>query len=203
MFEHVGNVFAFVSDLERFAIVTLSVADFAFDINVRQKMHLDFDQPAAFAIFAASAFDIETEPPGIVSADARRRQLREKFANGSERAGVGDRIRARRSSDRALIDHDRLVEMVEAAERAKRSRFFFRVVKMTKERAPQNVIDQRRFAAAGNAGHAGQAAERKRGGRSSFRLFSAAPTIVSQPSVRPRGFARSLVGWRCATRPER
>ena len=61
MFEHVGDIFAFVGNLECLAIITLAVADLALDINVRQKMHLDFDQAAAFAIFAAPAFDIETE----------------------------------------------------------------------------------------------------------------------------------------------
>ena len=134
-------------------------------------MHLDLDQAAAFAIFAAAAFDVETEPPGVVTAHPRRGQLREQFANRRERAGVSDRIRARRAADRALVDHDRLVDLLEAAQRPMRARFVFRVIKMPEERAPQNVVDQRGFAAAGNAGHAGETAERERRRRCSSDCF--------------------------------
>ena len=153
-------------------------------------MHLDFDQSAAFAILAASTFHIETEPAGIVSAHTRRRQLAKKFTNRSERAGVGDRIRARRSSDRALIDHDGFVDMLHAKERSERSRFFFRVVEMTKQRPAQNIIDQRRFSAARNARDAGQAdrAERKRDDR--FQIIFRGALTVSQPTFRARPLPR-------------
>ena len=125
-------------------------------------MHLDFDQPAAFAIFAAAAFHIETEPARVVTAHPRRRQLAEQIADRREGAGVGDRIGARRPADGALVDHDRLVELFETAHRPIRSRLVFRIVKMPEKRAPQNIIDQSRFPAAGNAGHTGETAERKR-----------------------------------------
>ena len=38
-------------------------------------MHFDFDQATAFAILAATAFDIEAETSGIVAANARGGQL--------------------------------------------------------------------------------------------------------------------------------
>ena len=77
-------------------------------------MHLDLDQPAALAILATAAFDIETESPRVVAAYSRRRKLAEQFADRRERAGVGDWIRARRAADRALVDHDRFVELIES-----------------------------------------------------------------------------------------
>ena len=55
-------------------------------------MHFDLDQSVAFAIFAAAAFDVETETSGIIAAHPGRGQLREQLANRGERAGVGDRI---------------------------------------------------------------------------------------------------------------
>ena len=144
-------------------------------------MHLDFDQAAAFAIFAAPAFDIEAETPRIVTAHARRRQLREQFADRRKRAGVGDRIRARRSADRALVDHDRLVDLFDSAQRAIRARFLFRVVKARKSARrrmsstkvdlplPETPVTQ---------------VKQPSGNETStfFKLFSAAPSSLIQPS---------------------
>src|ERR1700730_4333342 len=111
-------------------------------------MHLDLDQTTALAIFAAAAFDIEAKPAGIVTAHTRGGKLGKQFANRRERSSVSNRIRTRRATDRALIDHDRLVDLIEPAQRAIFSRFFFRVIKITEERTPQNVVDQSGFAAA-------------------------------------------------------
>src|SRR5205814_5564956 len=125
-------------------------------------MHLDFDQATSFAVFAPSAFDVETEPPGIVTADARRGQLSKQFADWTECAGVGHRIGARGASNRALIDHDRLVDLFDAAQRLMRARFLLRIVKSSEEGAPEDVVDQRRFAASGHSSYASEQAQRKR-----------------------------------------
>src|SRR5207244_3815435 len=69
--EHVGDVFSLISNFECFAIVSSAVADFALDINIRQKMHLDLDQATAFAVLAAPALDIKTETTGPIAAHAR------------------------------------------------------------------------------------------------------------------------------------
>src|SRR6476620_10391690 len=82
--EYICNILAFVRDLERFAVVALASANIAFDINVGQEMHLDFDQSSALAILATTAFDIETEPARVITADPRCGQLREQFAYRGE-----------------------------------------------------------------------------------------------------------------------
>ena len=159
--ENVGDIFPLVSDLERFAIVTLAAADLALDIDVRQEMHLDLDQAAAFAVLAPAALDVEAESAGIVTAHTGGRQLRKKLANRCECAGVSNRIRARRPADRALVDHDRLIYLLQSAERFEAPRLLLRIVKLAKQRAAQNIVDQRRFSAAGNTGDAGETAERQ------------------------------------------
>src|SRR5688500_18359473 len=40
--QHVGNVHAFIGDLERFAIVAAAVASFTRYVNRRQEMHFNF-----------------------------------------------------------------------------------------------------------------------------------------------------------------
>src|SRR2546430_12008200 len=159
--ENVCDIFTFVSDLERLAIVAPAVADLALDINVRQKMHLDFDQAAALAILAPATFDVETEPAGTVTAHPRSRQLREQFANRTEGARVGHWIRTGRPPNRALIDHDRLIDLFGPAQRAICARSLFRIVKTPEERAPQNVVHQRRLTAARNTGHTRETTKRE------------------------------------------
>ena len=41
--QDIGDVFAFVRNLERFTIVPLATAHFTFDVHIGQKMHFDFD----------------------------------------------------------------------------------------------------------------------------------------------------------------
>ena len=159
--ENVCDIFTFVGDLQRLAIVAPAVANLALDINVRQKMHLDLDQAAALAILAPAAFDVEAEPAGTVTAHPRSRQLREQFANRTEGAGVGHWIRTGRPPNRALIDHDRLIDLFGAAQCAICARFLFRIVKTPEERAPQNVVHQRGFSAARNTGHTGETTKRE------------------------------------------
>ena len=116
MIEHVGDVFALVSDLERLAVVAASAADLALDIDVGEEVHLDlFHWPSPVARLAASAFHVERKAPGSRSRACARQGAR---ANSSrifaECAGVGRGIRARRASDGRLIDHDGLVDLIEA-----------------------------------------------------------------------------------------
>src|SRR5207247_4218521 len=157
--ENVGDVLAFVSDLQRLAVIAFAVAHFAFDVNVRQKVHLDFNQSAAFAIFAAAAFDIETEPPRVITAHPRCWQVTEQFADLCERAGVGHWIRTRRSANRALVDDDCFIDLFHSANRSISARFFPRIVKMPKQSAPQNVIQQGGFTAAGDTSYTSETAK--------------------------------------------
>ena len=126
-------------------------------------MHLDFNQAAALAIFAAAAFDVEAEATGAVTAHARSGQLREQFTNRTEGAGIRHRIGARRPPNRTLIDHDRLIDLFGAAQRPVSAWFLFRIVKAPEQCAPQNIVHQRRLSAPGNAGDTGETTERERG----------------------------------------
>ena len=159
--QDISDIFSFISDLERLAVVAAAAADLALHVNIGQEMHLDFDQSAALAILAAAAFHVETKPAGVVTAHPRSRQLRKQFADRGKSSGVGDRVRARGAADRALIDYDRFVDLLDSAQRGVRARFFFRIVKTAEQRAPHNVIDQARFAAAGHTGHACEESKRE------------------------------------------
>src|SRR6266513_1797812 len=151
---HVGNVLSFISDFERLAIVASAMTHFTLDINVRQEVHFDFNQPAALAVFAATAFDIEAETPRVIPTYARGRKLCEQFPNWCECSAVSDWIGSRRAPNRTLINHNGFVDLVDPAQTTKRPRFFLCVVEMSEQCAAQNIVYQSRFAAARHTGHA-------------------------------------------------
>src|SRR5687768_11057485 len=69
--EHVRDALPLVADLERFAVVALPAADLAGDVDIREELHLDLDDPVAGAGFAASTLHVEGEPARAVATQAR------------------------------------------------------------------------------------------------------------------------------------
>src|SRR2546430_2340549 len=57
--QNVGDALATEADLERFPVVAFPLADLARDIDVRQKVHLDFYETIALTGLAASALHVE------------------------------------------------------------------------------------------------------------------------------------------------
>ena len=109
-------------------------------------MHLDLHQSIALTRFAPPTFHIETEAPGPVAADLRFRHLSEQFADRREQSGIRGRIGARRAADRALVDVDQLIEMVQTRDPIVHPGNHARTEKMPRERALQNVGDKCRLA---------------------------------------------------------
>ena len=161
MFEDFGDALALVLNFERVAIVALAAAYFAGDVNVGQEMHLDADDAVALAGFAASALDVEGKASRPVAAHPRFRQLREQLADMREQAGIGRGIGSRRAADRALIDVNHLVEMLDALDALVCAGALAAAVELLRQRAMERIEHQCRFARAGNAGDANHHAERK------------------------------------------
>ena len=150
--------------LEGLAVVAPALAHVALDIDVGQKVHLDLDDAVALAGLAAPALDVEREAAGQVAARLGLGQPGEPVADRGEAAGIGRRVRARGAADRRLVDIDDLVEKLDAFEALVRGRLLARVVEPLGQRLVQGLDDQGRFAAARNAGHDAEGAERDLGG---------------------------------------
>ena len=138
----------------------MPLADVTRHINVGQEMHLYADHPIALAGFAATALDVERIAARAIAACTAFRYAGEQVTNRSEQAGVCGRVRARRATDRALVDIDNLVEELQALNFFMGSGFCAAAIQVAGDDAIQRVIDQRRFATAGNASDAGQQADR-------------------------------------------
>jgi len=105
---------ALVVDLERLAPVALALADLARDVDVRQELHLDLDDPVALAVLAAAALHVEAEAARLVAAHPGLGRAGEQLPDGPEQADVGGGIRPGRPPDGALIDLDDLVDVLDA-----------------------------------------------------------------------------------------
>ena len=113
------------------------------------------------AALAAAPFDVEAEITCRVVAGLRLDRPRDDGANIVERLHIGDRIGARRTTDRALVDENDVVELAVAedvVERRGTRRFEFHP---SAQRRIERVFDERAFAGTADAGDDAERAERE------------------------------------------
>src|SRR6266852_228678 len=151
----------FVTDGQRFRIIAAASADFAHHVHVRKKIHFDAAKAIALAGFAAAALHVEAEAAGAVTAFARFRKHGEEIADRREHAGVSGGIRPRGAANGGLIDLDDFVDLLGAEDFPVRGGRFGRTVKLLREGAIENVVDESGLAGTGNAGDHGKQAERQ------------------------------------------
>ncbi|CNV10436.1 Uncharacterised protein [Salmonella enterica subsp. enterica serovar Bovismorbificans] len=114
---------AFVLNLQRFPVIALAFALVARHVNIRQKVHFDFNDAIALARFAATAAHVEAESPWRVAARARLRHASKKLANRGKDARIGRRVGTRGAPDWALVDIDHFIEMFQPLNIPIRRRF--------------------------------------------------------------------------------
>ena len=90
--QDLGDVLSFIFDFQGLLIITAAAAFFAFNVDVGQKVHFNFFQPLAFAMFAPAAFDVKAESSGAVTANLRFVAFGEKIADDGKNSGVSRRI---------------------------------------------------------------------------------------------------------------
>ena len=162
--EHVGDGVAVELHRQRFLIVAAAVAHLAQHVDVGQEIHFDAALAIALAGFAAASGDVEGKAPGLVAAFARLREHGEQIADGGEDAGVGGGVGSRRATDGRLVDANDFVDLIESCDGCVLAGIFARAVELLRQRAIENVVDERAFAGAGDAGDDGHDAEREAGG---------------------------------------
>src|SRR5206468_3852167 len=153
LLQHVGDAESTEANFQSLAVVTLALADIARDVDVGKKMHLDLDETISLARLATPAFHVEGEATRPVTADLRLRQLGEQLTNRREETRVRRRVGARGAPDRTLIDVDDLVQVLETRDARMCTGDNSRPIEMSRHRAVQDVLDQRRLAAARDASH--------------------------------------------------
>ena len=66
-FQHFVDIFALVPHLQGLPVVPLALADLTGHVNIRQEVHLDFQQAVPGAGFAPPPPDVEGKPAGTVA----------------------------------------------------------------------------------------------------------------------------------------
>ena len=160
-FQHVGDILALIRNLQRLAAVAFAAADLAGHVNIGQEVHLDLQDTVARAGFAAAALDVKAEAILFIAARLRFRRHREHLANQIEQTRIRRRIGTRRTADGRLVDGDNLIQLLLALDRVVRAGARVSAVQIARKRFIDDLVDKRRFAAAGNARHARQHTERK------------------------------------------
>src|SRR5208337_5337992 len=121
---------------------------------------LDLDEAVAFARLAAPAFDVKREAPGLVAPHLRL------FCPGKDRPdlvedlGVGRRVRAWRTADRALVDHDHLVDLGIEGDLLMGPGLLPGAVQLLHHALVERVVDECGLARAGDAGYDREEADR-------------------------------------------
>ena len=159
--EDLVDVLPLVAHLEGLAVVAMALADLAGHVHVGQEVHLDLDDAVAGARLAAPALDVEGKAVGLVAPGLGVGRLGEHVADHVEQAGVGGRVRARRAADGGLVNGDDLVQLLHAVDAVVGARPQPRAVQRVGQGLVEYLVDQRRLAAAGNAGDAGDHAQRE------------------------------------------
>src|SRR5206468_12203095 len=103
-FHDIADRFFVIENLERLGIVAPAAAVFAGHVTARQKIHLELDYALPLARLATATFGIERESARRIAAHARDWQLRIEIPNLIEHFHIGAWRRARRFTDRRLID---------------------------------------------------------------------------------------------------
>ena len=158
------DIFVLVFNFQDGGFVTRAVAVFAGELDVGEELHLDGDGAVALAGVAAAAGDVEGEGAGAEAVALGVGLGGEEGADVVEGLDVGDWIRARGAADGGLVDEDDVVEVLRAGERAVEVGWLGRggaglAVERLHERAVEDLVDERGFAAAADAGDAAEEVE--------------------------------------------
>ena len=103
-FQHFVDVFALVTNIQSFAVITFAVADIARHVDVGQEMHFYFYNAITLASLAAPPFDVKTKASWFIPSRSCLGHLSKQFANWGKQSRVRSRIRPRGAPNRALIN---------------------------------------------------------------------------------------------------
>jgi len=116
----------------------------------------------ALTFLAAAAADVEAEAVRLVAADLRQAGRGKDVADLVEDAGVGSRVRARRSAEWPLIDLANTLDALEAGDFVMRAGRRGDEAEMSPGSVAEDITGQGAFPGAADTGKAGPAAEGER-----------------------------------------
>ena len=120
--------------------------------------------PSPWQVSQRPPLTLKEKRPGLIAAGLGFGQAGEPVADGGEGARIGGGVRARGAADGRLVDVDDLVEMFHAIDAVMLGGRLAGAHELAGQRPVDRVDEQGGFAAAGDAGDAGEDAQRDFGG---------------------------------------
>ncbi len=130
----------FALDLQHLVAIAAAVAIGTAQIHVGEELHLDMLEAVTTAGRAATIARVEAERAGGVLALLCDRLCGKQGPDGVEGSHVARGIRASGAADRALIDHDHVVDELRSAQPGELAGRFSRFPAVLQERGIQNVF---------------------------------------------------------------
>ena len=87
------------------------MTDWASNINIWQKVHLDLVDAVTLAGFTTSTFNIEREATRFVAANLGFRLFSKKLANLIKDASISSWVRTRSATDWRLVNYDTFIKV--------------------------------------------------------------------------------------------
>ena len=159
--QHIRDGVALVFHLQGFAVEPGALADIALDVHIRQEVHLNHVHALTTAGLTAATLHVETELTHLVTAGLGLHRGGEHLTDRIKSTGVGGWIGAGRASNRALVDHDHLVDRLQPPQFTQTLRKgHFETQSVLKSRV-QELIHQGALAAATHPGDGHQPTQGK------------------------------------------
>ena len=158
--QDVSDGLTFPPHFEGLTVVTLTAAHFAGYIHIRHEMHLDRLVAVTHTLLASSAFGVERETTCFPASYLRFRQLSKEITDVVEHIRISRRIRARRTTNRRLIDIDDLIDELNALNALIGQRGSLGAIELLTQNRVERLVDQGAFSTAAHAGHANHLTQR-------------------------------------------
>ena len=154
--QDVGDIFALIQHLQGLPVVPFAVADFAGNIHIGEKMHLNLHKTVAAAGFTPAALHIEGKPPRAVAPHFGVRRGGKQVPDVVEQARIRGGIGTGRPPDGTLVNGNDLIQMFQSLHPVVRSWPGPGVVQLGRQGFIEHLIDEAGFPGAGDAGDASE-----------------------------------------------
>ena len=152
-FQYISNAFSFKGCFQGFPIVTFPLTNLTGNIDIRQEVQFDLDDTIPLAGFTTPALYIKAKAAFFVSPGFGLFAFGKDFPNGIEYTGIGCRIASGSTADRALINGNDLIQILQASDLGIIFRHHFGAVQLVGQGMIKNIIDKSTFSGAGNTGY--------------------------------------------------
>ena len=157
--QHLGNVLTLVLHLQGLPVIPLAMAHLTGHVHIRQEMHFDFHQAVAVTGLAPAALYIEGEAARAVAPHFGIGCGSKQIPDVIEQPRIGSGVGPGGSADRALVNVDNLVQMLQSLNAFAGAGAGSGVVQLGSQGFVQHLANQAGLAGAGNAGDAGQGSQ--------------------------------------------